>query len=102
MDYFASLEIIEMRDHFYFFIYLFKSHLMPLIFGRYFFEAATLVSVLGFMVLQLGEELKNAGLISFLKNLKASPPKILFVISNLLVLGCIPLRFLQTKLDPEE
>lgn len=75
---------------------------MPLIFGRYFFEAATLVSVLGFMVLQLGEELKNAGLISFLKNLKASPPKILFVISNLLVLGCIPLRFLQTKLDPEE
>ena len=62
------------------------------------------------MVFQLGEELKNAGINSFWKNLvilsasfindidsfsqKSSPPKMLFVIANFLILSCIPLRFM--------
>ena len=36
---------------------------------RYCFEIGTLLSVFAFMVFQLGEELKNAGLNSFWKNL---------------------------------
>ena len=78
---------------------------------RYCFEIGTLLSVFAFMVFQLGEELKNAGLTSFWKNLvtlskiliilnyfkisqKSSPPKMLFVMANFLILSCIPLRFL--------
>ena len=37
--------------------------------NRYCFEIGTLLSVFAFMVFQLGEELKNAGLNSFWKNL---------------------------------
>ena len=36
---------------------------------RYCFEVATLLGVVSFMVFQLGEEIKNAGLNSFWKNL---------------------------------
>ena len=79
---------------------------------RYCFEIGTLLSVFAFMVFQLGEELKNAGLNSFWKNLvtlssqyfvgakllmfsqKSSPPKMLFVMANFLILSCIPLRIL--------
>ena len=37
--------------------------------SRYCFEVGTLLSVFAFMVCQLGEELKNAGVKSFWKNL---------------------------------
>ena len=40
---------------------------------RYCFEVATLLGVLSFMVFQLGEEIKNAGLNSFWKNLVGMP-----------------------------
>eukprot|EP00090_Calanus_glacialis_P029441 TRINITY_DN47253_c0_g1_i1.p1 TRINITY_DN47253_c0_g1~~TRINITY_DN47253_c0_g1_i1.p1 ORF type:complete len:251 (-),score=41.01 TRINITY_DN47253_c0_g1_i1:3-755(-) len=69
---------------------------------RYCFEVATLLGVVSFMVFQLGEEIKNAGLKSFWKNLKSSPPKMIFVVSNLLILGCIPLRVLQMQEDVDK
>ena len=36
---------------------------------RYCFEVGTLLSTLAFMLFQLGEEIKNAGLMSFWRNL---------------------------------
>ncbi|XP_023321114.1 transient receptor potential cation channel subfamily V member 5 isoform X3 [Eurytemora carolleeae] len=63
--------------------------------SRYCFEVATIISVLTFLTFQLGGEIKNAGVSSFWRNLKSSPPKMIFVISNLLILGCIPLRVAQ-------
>merc|ERR1740128_503030 len=63
--------------------------------SRYCFELATLIGCVTFIIFQLGTEIKNAGIDCFWKNLKAAPPKMLYVVSILLTLGCIPCRMLQ-------
>ncbi|XP_058063684.1 uncharacterized protein LOC131213624 [Anopheles bellator] len=59
---------------------------------RYGFEVATVMGVLSYVVLQQGDEIKNQGLFSFLKSLGQAPAKAIFLISNILILACIPLR----------
>jgi len=63
--------------------------------SRYCFEIATLLGCVGFIIFQLGGEIKNAGFDCFQRNLRSAPPKILFVISCILFLACIPVRILQ-------
>ncbi|XP_026667863.1 uncharacterized protein LOC108623188 isoform X2 [Ceratina calcarata] len=55
-------------------------------------ECITVVGVLGYILAQLGGEIINIGLLSFLKQLSHEPAKLIFVISNLLILACIPCR----------
>ncbi|XP_033323669.2 transient receptor potential cation channel subfamily V iav isoform X1 [Megalopta genalis] len=55
-------------------------------------ECITIVGVLGYILVQLGGEIINIGLLSFLKQLSHEPAKLIFVISNLLILSCIPCR----------
>ncbi|XP_052899945.1 uncharacterized protein LOC128306464 [Anopheles moucheti] len=61
---------------------------------RYGFEVATVMGVLSYVVLQQGDEIKNQGLFSFLKSLGQAPAKAIFLISNILILACIPLRMM--------
>ncbi|XP_055617928.1 uncharacterized protein LOC129763150 isoform X2 [Toxorhynchites rutilus septentrionalis] len=61
---------------------------------RYGFEIATVMGVLSYVVLQQGDEIKNQGLISFIKSLGNAPAKAIFLISNLMILTCIPLRMI--------
>ena len=61
---------------------------------RYICECATIAGVISFVVFQQGDELRNQGLNSFLKQLKQAPPKAIFLVSNLLILSCIPCRLL--------
>ena len=69
--------------------------------SRYCFEVATLLGCVAFIVFQLGGEIKNSGFDCFWRNMKSAPPKMLFVISTFLILGCIPCRFLQFGEDEE-
>ncbi|CAK9825541.1 Transient receptor potential cation channel subfamily V member 6 [Anthophora retusa] len=55
-------------------------------------ECITVIGVLGYILVQLGGEIINIGLLSFLKQLSHEPAKFIFVISNLLILACIPCR----------
>lgn len=55
---------------------------------RYCCECATVLGVISFVVFQQGDELKNQGLASFLKQLKQAPAKAIFLVSNLLILVC--------------
>ena len=70
-------------------------------------QIATLLGCVGFIIFQLGGEIKNAGFDCFqrclvlticcltfvaIRNLRSAPPKILFVISCILFLACIPVR----------
>lgn len=59
---------------------------------RYICECLTVVGVISFVVFQQGDEIKNQGLASFMKQLKQAPPKAIFLVSNLLILSCIPCR----------
>ncbi|XP_049532157.1 uncharacterized protein LOC125949289 [Anopheles darlingi] len=61
---------------------------------RYGFEVATVMGVLSYVVLQQGDEIKNQGFFSFLKSLGQAPAKAIFLISNILILACIPLRMM--------
>ncbi|EAT38898.1 AAEL009258-PA [Aedes aegypti] len=61
---------------------------------RYGFEIATVMGVLSYVVLQQGDEIKNQGLISFIKSLGNAPAKAIFLISNLMILACIPFRMM--------
>ncbi|XP_043256262.1 uncharacterized protein LOC122399562 [Colletes gigas] len=56
-------------------------------------ECITVIGVLGYILVQLGGEIINIGLLSFLKQLSHEPAKLIFLISNLLILACIPCRF---------
>lgn len=69
--------------------------------SRYFFECVTILGVLSFLIFQQGDELKNQGLRAFLKSLKTAPPKAVFLVSNFLILACIPCRFMG-DIDLEE
>ncbi|XP_066592095.1 transient receptor potential cation channel subfamily V member 5-like isoform X2 [Prorops nasuta] len=55
-------------------------------------ECVTVLGVLSYILVQLGGELVNIGLLSFLKQLTHEPAKFIFLISNLLILACIPCR----------
>lgn len=67
---------------------------------RYICECATIAGVVSFVVFQQGDELKNQGLTAFMKQLKQAPAKAIFLISNLLILSCIPCRILgDTELE---
>ncbi|XP_015601272.1 transient receptor potential cation channel subfamily V member 4 isoform X2 [Cephus cinctus] len=55
-------------------------------------ECITVLGVLSYILLQLGGEVVNIGLLSFLKQLSHEPAKFIFLISNILILACIPCR----------
>lgn len=66
-------------------------------FVRYGFEVATILNCVSYTVFQQGLEIKNQGLFSFTKQLVKDPAKLIFLVSNLLILVCIPLRILGNK-----
>lgn len=67
---------------------------------RYICECATIAGVVSFVVFQQGDELKNQGLTAFIKQLKQAPAKAIFLVSNLLILICIPCRIIgDTELE---
>ncbi|XP_026301797.1 uncharacterized protein LOC726119 isoform X4 [Apis mellifera] len=55
-------------------------------------ECITVLGVLSYILVQLGGEIINIGLLSFMKQLSHEPAKLIFLISNLLILACIPCR----------
>ncbi|XP_076397457.1 transient receptor potential cation channel subfamily V iav isoform X2 [Megachile rotundata] len=60
--------------------------------GRTIAECITVLGVLSYILVQLGGEIINIGVLSFLKQLSHEPAKLIFLISNLLILACIPCR----------
>ncbi|XP_054004500.1 transient receptor potential cation channel subfamily V member 5 isoform X3 [Hylaeus anthracinus] len=60
--------------------------------GRTISECITVIGVLSYILVQLGGEIINIGLLSFMKQLSHEPAKLIFLISNLLILACIPCR----------
>ncbi|CAB3379374.1 Hypothetical predicted protein [Cloeon dipterum] len=69
--------------------------------ARYGFEIVSILNCLSYVIFQQGHEIKNQGLFSFLKQLSHDPAKLIFLVSNLLLLTCIPLRFLGNKTGEE-
>nr|XP_015838709.1 PREDICTED: uncharacterized protein LOC658747 isoform X2 [Tribolium castaneum] len=65
--------------------------------ARYVCEVGTILGVLSYLVLQQGDEIRNQGLTAFLKQQLNSPPKLIFLISNFLILACIPCRLYGDK-----
>ncbi|KAH1012632.1 hypothetical protein HUJ05_011759 [Dendroctonus ponderosae] len=61
-------------------------------FCRFTAEIGTLLNVLSYVVVQQGDEIRNQGFLSFLKQQTNSPPKCIFLVSNLMILACIPCR----------
>nr|XP_036232016.1 uncharacterized protein LOC106625964 [Bactrocera oleae] len=68
---------------------------------RYGAEFCTIVGVLSYVIFQQGDEIKNQGLPAFLKQLTHAPAKAIFLVSNLMILACIPFR-LMGDTDTEE
>ncbi|XP_059616781.1 uncharacterized protein LOC132261808 [Phlebotomus argentipes] len=68
---------------------------------RYCAEICTILGVLSYVVFQQGDEVKNQGLVAFLRQLPNSPAKFIFLISNFLILACIPCR-IAGDTDTEE
>ncbi|KAJ8912912.1 hypothetical protein NQ315_017242, partial [Exocentrus adspersus] len=64
----------------------------PTVIARYCCEIGTILGVLSYVIFQQGDEIRNQGLFTFLKQQSNSPPKTIFLISNLLILACIPCR----------
>ncbi|XP_022818390.1 uncharacterized protein LOC111350906 [Spodoptera litura] len=63
-------------------------------------ELGTIASTLCYIILQQGDELKNQGVVAYFKQLIHEPAKFIFLISNLLLLACIPARLMrQTMLE---
>nr|CAI5852830.1 unnamed protein product [Callosobruchus analis] len=73
----------------------------PTTIARYCAEIGTLLGVLSYVIFQQGDEIRNIGLWTFLKQQLNSPPKLIFLVSNLLLLACIPYRLAGDK-DTEE
>ncbi|KAK0177772.1 hypothetical protein PV328_001786 [Microctonus aethiopoides] len=65
--------------------------------GRAIAECITVVGVLSYILVQLGGEVINIGLLSFLKQLSHEPAKFIFLISNILILACIPCRLAENR-----
>ncbi|XP_055713995.1 uncharacterized protein LOC129808214 [Phlebotomus papatasi] len=68
---------------------------------RYCAELCTIGGVLSYVIFQQGDEVKNQGLVAFLRQLPNSPAKFIFLISNFLILACIPCR-IAGDTDTEE
>ncbi|XP_037029755.1 uncharacterized protein LOC119069730 [Bradysia coprophila] len=68
---------------------------------RYGSEVCTLLGVLSYVIFQQGDEIKNQGLAAFTKQLVHAPAKAIFLISNILILACIPFRMIGDN-DTEE
>ncbi|XP_012266569.2 uncharacterized protein LOC105692131 isoform X2 [Athalia rosae] len=60
-------------------------------------EAMTVLGVLSYILIQLGGEVVNIGLLSFLRQLSHEPAKFIFLASNLLILACIPYRLAENR-----
>ncbi|KAG7155441.1 Transient receptor potential cation channel subfamily V member 6-like [Homarus americanus] len=60
--------------------------------ARYCFETGTLAGVISYVVFQQGEEIMNQGLSSFMRGLSGNAPKAIFLLSNLLIMLCVPCR----------
>ncbi|KAK9890859.1 hypothetical protein WA026_012204 [Henosepilachna vigintioctopunctata] len=69
----------------------------PQVICRYVCEIGTIIGVLSYVILQQGDEIRNQGFWTFLKQQSNSPPKTIFLISNLAILACIPLRIYGDK-----
>ncbi|XP_037932563.1 uncharacterized protein LOC119667344 [Teleopsis dalmanni] len=69
--------------------------------ARYCAELCTIAGVLSYVIFQQGDEIKNQGLSAFLKQLSHAPAKAIFLVSNLMILSCIPFRLMGDK-DTEE
>ncbi|KAJ8870585.1 hypothetical protein PR048_029608 [Dryococelus australis] len=69
--------------------------------ARYCAEIGTVCGVLSYVLLQQGGEIKNQGFYSFLKQLSNDPAKAIFLVSNLLILVCIPCRLMGDKRSEE-
>lgn len=68
---------------------------------RYGAEVCTILGVLSYIIIQQGDEVKNQGFNAFLKQTKQTPAKAIFIISNIMILACIPLRVMGND-DLEE
>lgn len=68
---------------------------------RYSAEICTILGVLSYIIVQQGDEVKNQGMNAFLKQTKQTPAKAIFIISNIMILACIPLRVIGND-DLEE
>lgn len=68
---------------------------------RYCSEVATLIGVLCYLVFQQGDEIKNQGFSGFVKQLVHAPAQGIFLISNIMILACIPFRIMG-DIDTEE
>ncbi|KAG5892428.1 hypothetical protein JTB14_003364 [Gonioctena quinquepunctata] len=73
----------------------------PTTIARYGCEVGTILGVLSYVIFQQGDEIRNQGLWTFLKQQTNSPPKTIFLISNLLILACIPCRLLDDRKTEE-
>ncbi|KAK5644509.1 hypothetical protein RI129_005809 [Pyrocoelia pectoralis] len=68
---------------------------------RYVAEIGTILAVVYYVVIQQGDEIKNQGFWTFLKQQVHSPAKAIFLISNLLILACIPFRIYDDRKTEE-
>ncbi|XP_060807116.1 uncharacterized protein LOC106135922 [Amyelois transitella] len=64
-------------------------------------ELGTIVSTLCYIILQQGDEIKNQGLVAYLKQLIHEPAKFIFLSSNILLLACIPARLSRQSMVEE-
>uniref|UniRef100_A0A2A4JYR0 Ion transport domain-containing protein n=1 Tax=Heliothis virescens TaxID=7102 RepID=A0A2A4JYR0_HELVI len=64
-------------------------------------ELGTLASTLCYIILQQGDELKNQGVVAYFKQLIHEPAKFIFLMSNLLLLACIPARLMRQPMLEE-
>ncbi|CAG0891540.1 unnamed protein product [Darwinula stevensoni] len=63
--------------------------------ARYSFEIASCLGCCIYCFLQQGGEIRNQGFFIFLRNLAHSPEKAIFLLSNVLIISCVPLRVAQ-------
>ncbi|CAH1784043.1 unnamed protein product [Owenia fusiformis] len=68
----------------------------PLDIVRYIAEIIVCLGCLSTFLLQI-EEIYAQGLVAFMKNLASAPAKSIFMVSCLLILLCVPMRFLEMR-----
>nr|XP_022918564.1 transient receptor potential cation channel subfamily V member 6 [Onthophagus taurus] len=73
----------------------------PTDYARYICETCTILCVLSYLIFQQGDEIRNQGFLAFLKQQSNSPPKTIFLISNILILACIPCRLSNDRQSEE-
>ncbi|KAG1653514.1 Transient receptor potential cation channel subfamily V member 6 [Nymphon striatum] len=65
---------------------------------RYCAEIVACLGCFHYVLFQQGSEIFAQGIVGFLFNLTSSPPKTIFLISNLLLLSCIPIRAVGNRM----